>query len=131
MSDQSKQLKKITEEWAAAELNSDPAFFESLLTDDFVTVGPLGFTLNKEQWLGRYEGGLAFESFALDELEARFHGDAAVATCRQTQEGTYQGEAVEVMQGEFRATLVFVRYEGRWLLAGWHASRMAGMPPGQ
>jgi ketosteroid isomerase-like protein len=130
MDDRTRQLEEFVEEWAAAELRGDVTFLEGALSDDFVGVGPLGFMLNKEQWLSRYESGdLVYESFTLDEVEARFYGDAAVATCRQSQAGTYQGQAVDIMQGEFRATLVFVEREDRWLLAGWHASPIAGMPP--
>jgi ketosteroid isomerase-like protein len=132
MSDRTRQLEEFVEEWAAAELRGDAAFLERALTDDFVGIGPLGFMLTREQWLSRYESGdLAYESFALDEVEARFYGEAAVVTCRQSQAGTYQGQAVDVMQGEFRATLVFVEREGRWLLAGLHLSPIAGMPPGR
>ena len=132
MDDRTSQLEEFAQEWATAELRGDAAFLEGALTDDFVGIGPLGFMLNKEQWLSRYQSGdLVYESFALDEVEARFYGEAAVATCRQSQTGTYQGQAVDVMQGEFRATLVFVEREGRWLLAGLHLSPIVGMPPGQ
>jgi hypothetical protein len=72
---------------------------------------------------GTVRWGLSYESFALDELETRFYGDAAVATCRQKQAGEFQGNDVG---GEFRATLVLVEGDGRWLLAGWHASPIAG-----
>ena len=37
--------------------------------------------------------------------------------------GGYQGNDVG---GEFRAALVLVERNGRWLLAGWHASPIAG-----
>ena len=130
MDDRSRQLKEFAQEWSAAERGGDASFFEDALTDDFVGVGPLGFMLNKEQWLGRFAGGLSYDSFNIDELEARFHADTAVATCRQKQAGTYQGEAVDVMQGEFRVTLVLVEQEDRGLVAGWHASRMAEIPQG-
>ena len=125
MDNRARQLEEFTQEWAAAELRSDAAFLEGALTDDFVGVGPLGFMLTKDQWLGRFAGGLSYESFALDEMETRFYGDTAVATCRQKQAGEFQGNDVG---GEFRATLVLVERDGRWLLAGWHASPIAGAP---
>jgi ketosteroid isomerase-like protein len=81
--------------------------------------------LTKEQWLGRFAGGLSYDSFALDEVDVHLHGDAAVVTGRQRQAGTFQGNDVA---GEFRATLVLVEGDGRWLLAGWHASPIAGAP---
>ena len=123
MEDRRRQVEEFTQEWAAAEQRGDAAFLEGALTEDFVGVGPLGFMLNKEQWLGRFAGGLSYESFALDEMETRFYGDTAAATCRQIQAGSFQGNDVG---GEFRATLVFAERNGRWLLAGWHASPIAG-----
>jgi ketosteroid isomerase-like protein len=125
MNNEIEELKRLVEDWATAELYGDTAFLEGALTDDFVGVGPLGFMLTKEQWLGRFAGGLAYQSFALDELEARFYGEAAVATCRQKQAGEFRGNDVG---GEFRATLVFAQKEDSWLLAGWHASPIAGVP---
>ena len=125
MDNRSRQVEEFVGEWAAAEQRGDAAYLEGALTDDFVGVGPLGFLLNKQQWLGRFAGGLSYESFALDELKTRFYGDAAVATCCQKQAGEFQGNDVG---GEFRATLVLVEGDGRWLLAGWHASPIAGAP---
>ena len=125
MDDRSRQLEKFAREWAAAEQREDAAFLEGALTDDFVGIGPLGFMLSKEQWLGRYAGGLSYESFAVDDVEARFYGKAVVATCRLSQAGEFQGNDVT---GEFRATLIFAEREGRWLLAGLHLSPIAGAP---
>ena len=125
MEDRRRQVEEFAQEWAAAEQRGDAAFLEGALTDDFVGVGPRGFMLNKEQWLGRFAGGLSYESLTLDELEARFYGEAAVATCRQKQAGEFRGNDVG---GEFRATLVFAEEEGSWLLASWHASPIAGVP---
>jgi ketosteroid isomerase-like protein len=125
MEDRNRHLEEFVREWAAAEQREDAAFLEGALTDDFVGIGPLGFMLTKEQWLGRYVGGLTYESFAIDEMAVRLYGEAAVATCRQSQAGEFQGNDVG---GTFRATLIFARGEGRWLLAGLHLSPIAGEP---
>ena len=125
MEGRSRQVERFIQEWAAAEQRGDAAFLEGALTDDFVGVGPLGFMLNKQQWVGRYAGGLSYESFALEEVDVRIYGDAAVTTCRQLQAGEFQGNDVG---GEFRTTLVLVEGDSRWLLAGWHASPIAGAP---
>ena len=125
MDDQRRQAEGFTQEWATAEQRGDTAFLEDALTDGFVGVGPLGFMLDKQQWLGRFAGGLSYESFALDEVEARLYEGAAVVTGRQKQAGAFQGNDVG---GEFRATVVLVERDGRWLLAGWHASPIAGVP---
>ena len=125
MNERSRQVEGFVGEWAEAEERGDAEFLGRALTDDFVGVGPAGFMLTKEQWLGRFAGGLSYESFALEEMEARLYGDAAVVTGRQKQAGGFQGNDVG---GEFRASLVLVEREGRWLLACWHASPIAGAP---
>jgi ketosteroid isomerase-like protein len=74
---------------------------------------------------GAFLRRLSYDSFALEEVQVRLFGNAAVVTGRQKQAGSFQGNDVG---GEFRATLIFVVSEGRWLLAGWHASPIAGAP---
>lgn len=125
MDDRKVQVEEFAEEWAAAEHRGDTAFLEDVLTDEFVGVGPLGFMLTREQWLGRFAGGLSYDSFALEEVEARLYEGAAVVTGRQKQTGGFQGNDVG---GQFRASLVLVEGDGRWQLAGWHASPIAGAP---
>jgi ketosteroid isomerase-like protein len=125
MENRTTQLEGFARDWADAERREDAAFLESALADDFVGIGPLGFMLTKEDWLGRYAGGLSYESFELDEIETRFYGAVAVATCRQKQEGEFRGSDAS---GEFRATLIFTEQEGSWLLAGLHLSPIAGAP---
>lgn len=130
MNDQTRQLEKLGQDWAAAELRGDTAFLGEVLADDFVGVGPRGFTLRKEQWLSRHEAGnLRYESFGLDELEVRPYGDAAVAVCRQTAKGVYEDENGRYdIHEQFRLTLVFVRPHENWLLAGLQLSPILGRP---
>ena len=130
MNDLARQLEKLGEDWAAAELRGDTAFLERALADDFVGVGPRGFMLTREQWLSRHQGGnLKYQSFGLDEVRVRLYGDAAVVVCRETAEGIYEDENGRYdINEQFRATLVFVKQQGRWLLAGLHLSPIAGRP---
>ncbi len=117
------QITVLVGDWADAERRGDIDFLMRNLTDDFVGVGPRGFLLTKEQWLTRYDSGdLRNESVVVDQLAVRVYGDAAIATGRQTQRAQHQGHDAS---GQFRITLVFVRPEGRWLLAGWQASPIA------
>jgi ketosteroid isomerase-like protein len=132
MQDQTWQLEKLGEEWAAAELRGDTAALERVLADDFVAVGPLGFMLDKEQWLSRHDSGnLTYESFEWDEVSVRVHGNAAVMIGRETARGRYEdGDVRREIEDQFRTTLVFVEEQGRWLLLGLHLSPIASPPFG-
>ena len=130
MSDRAGGPTKLVEDWANAELAGDTDFLRATLADDFVGVGPRGFTLTKEEWLDRHETGtLQYGSFRLDELGMRLYGDAAVAVCRQDADGVYEDENGHYdIQEQFRATLVFVKQQGRWRLAGLQLSPILGRP---
>ena len=113
-------------EWSNAERNGDGTALDALLTDDFLGVGPLGFVLPKSIWVQRFDQfGLAYETFELDELQTRVHGDAALVTARQTARGTAGGQPVPEA---VRATLTLVVEGGSWQLAGIHMSFIAGTP---
>jgi hypothetical protein len=80
--------------------------------------------------LARHEAGnLKYESFGLDDVEVRPYGDAVVAVCRQSAEGVYEDDnGRNDIHEQFRATLVLVKQQERWLLAGLHLSPIAGRP---
>jgi ketosteroid isomerase-like protein len=126
VNDQTQQLKKLGENWATAELRGDTAFLERALADNFAGVGPRGFMLTKDQWLARHESqALKYETFQWDDTWVRVYGDAAVVTGRETVKGKYEDHD---LQDQFRTTLVFVKQQERWLLAGLHLSPIAGRP---
>ncbi len=121
------EVLRLANTWAAAELHGDTAFLESTLTDDFIGIGPLGFMLNRQEWLARHRSGdLKYESFGLDDVKVRVYNDAAILTGRQVQNAAYRGNP---MPGQFRTTLVFVRQQGQWRLASLQLSTI-GQPPG-
>ena len=110
--------------WAAAERDGDATTLDRLLTDDFVGVGPLGFVLTKPAWLARYRSGsLRHTRFDLDATLTREHGDSAVVTSRQNQEGTAQGHPIPEAA---RATLALTRHGDAWTLAGIQLGFIAG-----
>jgi ketosteroid isomerase-like protein len=118
-------IEELLADWTAAERSGDGATLDRLLTDDFVGVGPLGFTLSKKDWLERFGNGLRYETFGLEEVGVRGYGDAAVVVARQAGRGTWQGNPVPEA---VRASLVLVRQADGWRLAGSHLSFIAGTP---
>lgn len=113
--------------WAETEQRGDTAALTDLLTDDFEAVGPRGFVLTKDQWLDRYRtGALRNTSFSLQDPRVRPYGDTAVTIGTQVQESTFGDHDAS---GTFRATVVTVHQNHRWLIAAVHLSPIAA-PPG-
>jgi len=122
----SEQIVSFLDAWTHAERDGDVATLDTLIADDFVGVGPLGFALPKAAWLQRHaDGELKYETFAVDEVDARPHGDATVITARHTAAGSYNGQPIP---GALRATLVLVGDAGEPRLAALHLSFIAGTP---
>jgi ketosteroid isomerase-like protein len=126
MSTTNEQVRELGRRWAEAEQRGDTAVLDALTTEDFTLVGPLGFMLDKQQWLDRYRSGdLVTRSVAWEDVDVRDYGAAAVAIGRITQQAEYQGRSAD---GRFRATHIAVRRDDRWLLAGLHYSPLGGPP---
>jgi ketosteroid isomerase-like protein len=122
------QIDEFLTRWTDAERTADVGTLDTMLTDDFVGVGPLGFTLPKPAWLGRHQSGdLTYETYGLEEVDTRVHGDAALVTARQVAKGAFMGNPTPE---QIRATLALVRDDGAadWQLAGIHMSFIAGTP---
>jgi ketosteroid isomerase-like protein len=122
-------ISTVLTEWTAAERTGDVTTVDRLLTDDFVGVGPLGFALPKDAWIGRHRGGdLVYDAFDLDEVDEHRHGDATVVIARHDARGAYQGHP---LPEALRATVVLVHDDAPsapWQLASLHLSFIAGTP---
>lgn len=119
-------LKNLSNQWAAAEQRGDIPFLERTLADDFVAIGPRGFMLTREGWIQRIRSGdLKYETLTWDEVNVRTYGDAAIVTGRSTQKLKFQNQP---MENDLRATLVLVKHQGVWRLAGIHMSPIAEPP---
>jgi ketosteroid isomerase-like protein len=132
-SDAEDQVRQLGARWAEAEVAGDTDFLDAITVDDFMLVGPYGFTLDKATWLDRYRGD-TFVTTSLDwhDVTVRTYGDTAITIGTQTQEAAFQGTA---NNGDFRISHVFVRQGGEWKLANAHLSLGSlpappGGPPG-
>ncbi|MGZ4190990.1 MAG: nuclear transport factor 2 family protein [Solirubrobacteraceae bacterium] len=121
------ELADLDRTLTRAEIDDDVATLDALATDDFTLVGPVGFVLDKRQWLDRYRGGgLRTKALTFEDAVTHVYGDAAIRVGRHIQQAEFQGRAVD---GEFRATHVAVRQSQGWRLAGVHLSPIGGAPP--
>jgi ketosteroid isomerase-like protein len=121
------QILDLGAQWADAEVRGDTAALDAMTTDDFTLVGPVGFVLDKPQWLQRYlSGGLVTQVLNWTDVRVRDYGLAAVSVGVHEQEAQFQGTPAN---GRFRVTHVFVREGDRWLIAGIHLSPIGGPRP--
>ena len=118
------EVLELVERWATAEQGNDAVTLDRLLADDFVGVGPVGFVLGRDQWLGRFGNGLENRAFAVQDAQVREYGTAAVVVGVLAQETSFQGAD---NSGRFRLTLVAARPADRWLLANAHIGML--QPP--
>ena len=121
------EVLDLMEEWRQAELRGDVAALDRLLAADFLGVGPRGFVLNKEAWLGRHASG-DFKYLSMEQRDPilRRYTDSAILLVTEESKSTYKGQSVSV--GALRATLTFVRLRGSWRLAGAQYSPIQGAP---
>jgi ketosteroid isomerase-like protein len=112
------QMLDLGQRWADAERRADVAALDALLAGDFTAVGPLGFVLNREQYLGsRRSGDLKTDVFSWGDAQVRVYGQVAVAVGIVTQEAVYQGQKRPEASGRFRVTQVAVQQDGQWVFA--------------
>jgi hypothetical protein len=109
-----------------AELDADVTTLDALTSDDFTLVGPLGFLLDKGQWLDRYRSGaLTTDVLTWQPDSLRRHDDAAIAIGTQRQEARYQGHPVDAT---LRTTHVLLHLDAGWQVVSTHLSPI-GEPP--
>jgi hypothetical protein len=73
------ELRTLQRRWTEAEIKADVAALDALATDDFTLVGPVGFILDKQQWLERYrQEDLVTHSLHFEDTMTRIWGSAAV-----------------------------------------------------
>ncbi|UYM03844.1 nuclear transport factor 2 family protein [Solicola gregarius] len=119
-------IEDFGQRWAAAEQAADVDTLAGMVVDDFLLVGPLGFILDRTQWLDRYRNGdLVTSSLNWVDTTARVYADTAVVVGVHDQEAAYHGQA---NNGRFRSTHVLVRDAGRWQLASMHLSPIMAPP---
>ncbi|HEY7047180.1 MAG TPA: nuclear transport factor 2 family protein [Jatrophihabitantaceae bacterium] len=127
MSDTATEIRELGARWADAEQRGDSDALATMIVDDFTMVGPLGFVLDRAQWLARYRtGDLVTTSLHWDDVTVRSYGDAAVAIGRQTQQASYRGQPSD---GQFRITHIAVRTADGWRFAGIQLSPIGAFRP--
>jgi hypothetical protein len=111
--------------WAEAEEHNDAGALADVLAADFVGVGPVGFVLNRDQWLVRFDNGLVNRAFTVEQPQVHDHEAAAVVVGALTQQTSFGGRD---NSGRFRLTVTAVRGAGGWLIASLHIGPLQEPP---
>ena len=125
------QVKQLVDRWVAALLGADVEQLREMTTDRFITIGPLGFVLNKEQWLGGFKSQeLRYETLQWDEISVVTYDEAAIVIGRDRHSVTFQNQRTNF---DLRGQLVLVKQQGDWKLASQQYSSISAPPnrPGQ
>jgi hypothetical protein len=106
----------------AAELGADTARLESLLTDDFRSIGERGYVLDKGQWIARH-GDFRYVSVDISETDVSRYAGAAIVRCVHRSQAVWRGTPMEVST---RAGHVWIRQADGWRLASVQFSTLDG-----
>lgn len=96
-----------------AELHADTARLETLLADDFLSIGEQGHVLDKRQWIARH-GDLRLLSVDTAETDVRRYDRTAIVRGVQRTRATWLGTAMALT---VRVSHVWIRQPDGWRLA--------------
>ncbi len=114
-------VRRAQDEFDDAERRGDKETLRRLLADDFVSIGPRGFLMDKQQWVDRHDR-FAYEEQRVDEMDVRLYGETAVVRDIHRDKARYADHHVEI---ETRVSQVWVRQDGPWRLAAIQFSPLA------
>ena len=115
------KIRDVQNEFDKAELHADTKKLDQVLTDDFLSIGPRGFVLNKEQWINRHKQ-FRYEQLDTSEMNIRLYGDTAIVTDIQKNKATFNNEPVSL---SVRVSQVWIHENSQWKLASIQFSPMA------
>jgi hypothetical protein len=107
-------IRELQQAFGDAELHADTDRLNTLLADDFISIGERGFQLDKRQWIARH-ADFAYLSLDTAELDVRCYDHAAIVRCVQRSRATWRGDAMTLA---VRLSQVWIEVPGGWRLAG-------------
>jgi hypothetical protein len=140
-SDAEAELRATLAERHKASLEGNPEKIAASMTDDYLQTDIAGFIQDKPTWLKQYfiplaelikAGKFRWEKYDEKDVQIRIHGESAIVI------GTLEAKAVGArmdmtthswtadpaasFSGTLHFTRVYVRQNGKWMIAGLHNS---------
>lgn len=107
------EVLAVQERFDRAELDGDRDTLRVLLDDDFLSIGPKGFVLDKEAWIGRHDF-FTYHELESSEVDVRAYGGTVIVRNIQSNRATSSGHPVQIVT---RVSQVWVRGSEGWRLA--------------
>ena len=113
-------IRKLQEEFDRAELEADADALDRLLADDFRSIGPKGFVLDKDEWIDRHRHFI-YHALDTSDVEIRVYDKAAIVRNVQRNDASYRDNRVQLA---VRVSQTWVQTADGWL-AGIQFSPLA------
>jgi hypothetical protein len=114
-------IRAVQAEFDTAELQADRTALQRLLTDDFLSIGPKGFLLTKQEWIDRH-GHFRYHALEISEVDVRLYDHTAIVRNVQRNHATYKDQDIQIA---VRVSQTWVDQGGHWQLAGIQFSPLA------
>ena len=135
------ELRAVMAERHKASLEGDSEKIAASITDDYLQTDISGFVQNKDTWLKQYFIPLAelikahkfrWEVYDEKDVQIRIHGDTAIVIGTleakgsgarwDIQQHTWVADTNASFSGKLHFTRVYVRQNGKWMIAALHNS---------
>jgi hypothetical protein len=142
------ELRAVMAERHKAGLEGDTEKIAASITDDYLQTDISGFIQNKDMWLKQYfiplaelikAGKFRWEMYDEKDVQIRIHGNSAVVVGTleakgsgarwDIQQHTWAADPSASFSGKLHFTRVYVRQNGKWMLAALHNSMSLPAPP--
>lgn len=114
------ELTRLETVWNEAHLRGDAEALAGLCADDLVVTVQAMPVMTKEEAVGFLKSGqMRFDRYQTSDIKVRVYDIAAIVTGRLQRTRTVNGRAVD---DDWQFTKTYVRRQGKWLVAAFHAS---------
>ncbi|MEU8662312.1 nuclear transport factor 2 family protein [Actinoplanes philippinensis] len=98
----------------AAELHGDIDALQTLLADDFKSIGEQGYVLDKEQWIGKF-AEFSYSVLDSSDVQVSCYDRAAIVRYDQRSRSTWRGQEMALT---VRVSQTWIEHGEGWQLAG-------------
>jgi hypothetical protein len=107
-------ILELQEQFDQAERHANRDVLQRLIAADFLSIGPKGFILNKQEWIDRHEH-FKYLELETSDRDVRSYDKTVLVTNIQRNKAVYKNESIELA---VRVMQVWVEIAGQWQLVG-------------